>query len=88
MSHLSLCCVCGGTGKVEVKEPYIRCAHCRGTGAIKTLTCTVCRGKGVIPPVKEPNRVCERCGGTGDDASIPSMDCLACRGRGRVAWEC
>lgn len=85
MSRLSLCCVCGGTGKVEVSVPYIRCAHCRGTGSIKTLTCTVCRGKGVIPPVDEPNQVCEVCGGTGDDPSIYAMDCLACRGRGRVA---
>ena len=84
MSHLSTCCVCGGTGVVQVGAPYVRCAHCRGTGAIKTLTCTVCGGKGFVPSPVGPTATCPECQGTGDDASAPAMACLRCRGRGRV----
>ena len=84
MSHLSTCCVCGGTGVVQVGAPYVRCAHCRGTGAIKTLTCTVCGGKGLVPSPVGPTATCSECQGTGDDASAPAMACLRCRGRGRV----
>jgi len=84
MSHLSTCCVCGGRGVVQVRTPYMRCAHCRGTGAIKTLTCTVCGGKGFVPIPAGPTVVCPDCKGTGDDISAPAMACLKCRGRGRV----
>jgi DnaJ-class molecular chaperone len=82
MSSLSSCCVCGGRGTVIAPDPHTRCAHCRGTGAIKTLTCTVCRGKGVVPAIGEPKTVCPDCGGTGDDGSAPAMACLWCRGKG------
>jgi len=84
MSTLSTCCVCGGRKVVWVKAPYSPCAHCRGTGAVKTLTCTVCRGKGFVPDSSVPSIVCPECRGTGDDASAPAMACLKCRGRGRV----
>ena len=84
MSSLSTCCVCGGRGTVTVSTPHVRCAHCRGTGAIKTLTCTVCRGKGVIPVTDEPRISCSACGGSGDDGSAPAMACLRCHGRGWV----
>jgi len=69
---------------VEVGVPYLCCAHCRGTGAIKTLTCTVCRGKGFVAAAVGPTLVCPECQGTGDDSSAPAMDCLKCRGRGWV----
>jgi DnaJ-class molecular chaperone len=84
MSSLSLCCVCGGRGVVQVKTPYTHCAHCRGTGAIRTLTCTVCGGKGFLPASAGPTAVCTECLGTGDDASAPAMNCLTCRGWGWV----
>ena len=84
MSSLSLCCICGGRGVVRVNTPYTHCAHCRGTGAIKTLTCTVCGGKGFLPAAAGPIAVCLECRGTGDDASASAMDCLTCRGRGWV----
>ena len=48
MSSLSTCCVCGGNGKVLVPSPAVACAHCKGTGAVKTLTCTTCGGRGSI----------------------------------------
>ena len=84
MSALSRCSVCGGTGVVQVETPYEHCAHCKGTGAIKRLTCTVCRGKGFVAAATGPTAVCPDCGGTGDDASAPAMPCLKCRGGGWV----
>jgi len=85
MSRLSDCPVCLGKGVVQVPVPNVACAHCQGSGAIKRLTCTVCRGKGRIHAALEPTITCPDCQGTGDDNSAPAMDCLTCRGRGRVA---
>lgn len=84
MSSLSTCCVCGGSGKVRVQAPAIACAHCRGTGAVKTLTCTTCGGKGAVHRPSLPTVLCPVCQGSGDDASAPAMDCLQCRGTGRI----
>jgi DnaJ-class molecular chaperone len=84
MSALSTCCVCGGTGKVRSPSPAVACAHCQGTGAIKTLTCTTCGGKGSVSRPVLPPRPCPVCHGTGDDASAPAMACLKCRGRGYI----
>jgi len=85
MSSRSTCCICSGRKVVQVQAPYVRCAHCRGTGAIKTFPCTVCRGAGVNPAPAGPTMVCPKCRGTGDDTSAPAMDCLTCRGRGWVS---
>ena len=85
MSALSRCCVCGGSGTVRVRTPFVPCAHCQGTGSVKTLTCTVCKGKGVIPALVGPTQVCPTCGGTGDEHSAPALECLSCHGRGRVS---
>ncbi len=70
---------------MTVTVPYARCAHCRGSGAVKTLTCTVCGGKGLVAAAVGPTAVCPDCRGTGDDAAAPAMDCLKCRGRGWVS---
>ncbi|MBI4643488.1 MAG: hypothetical protein HY790_04210 [Deltaproteobacteria bacterium] len=86
MSWLSTCCVCGGRGVVQVPAPHGRCAHCRGTGAVKTFTCTVCRGTGFVSLIPGPLRVCPECRGTGDDASS-ALACTICRGRGWVTLE-
>ena len=86
MSWLSTCCVCGGRGRVRVAAPYQRCAHCRGTGAIKTFTCTVCRGTGYVPMLPGPLRACPECRGTGDEAAS-ALACMVCRGRGWVPRE-
>ncbi len=85
LSRLSTCCVCGGRGLVSVPAPYMRCAHCRGTGAVKTLTCTVCGGKGFVAEVPGPTRQCPECAGTGDDGSASAMACLRCRGLGLIS---
>jgi DnaJ-class molecular chaperone len=85
MSYLSTCCVCGGRGIVTTSSPYSRCAHCSGTGAVKTLTCTACMGKGVLPITTEDTRICPVCCGSGDDPSASAMYCLCCRGRGYVS---
>ena len=87
MSYLSTCCVCGGRGIVTVSSPYSRCAHCSGTGAIKTLTCTACMGKGVLPIVANDTHKCPTCHGDGDDHSASAMYCLRCRGRGYVSLK-
>lgn len=84
MSSRSICCVCGGSGKVQVRAPRIPCAHCRGTGATKTLTCTTCGGKGSVSRPALPLISCPACYGTGDDASASAMACLRCHGRGCV----
>jgi len=82
MSSFSTCCVCGGSGKVLVKAPAVACAHCRGTGAVKTLTCTTCGGRGSVHLPSLPTVSCSLCKGSGDDASAPAMACLTCRGTG------
>jgi DnaJ-class molecular chaperone len=82
MSSLSTCCVCGGPGRVVAPAPHTRCAHCAGTGAIKTFTCTVCGGRGVVAAAEGPTMSCPQCRGSGDDASAPALACLRCRGRG------
>lgn len=84
MSWLSTCCVCGGRGMVRVRAPSRPCAHCGGTGAIKTFTCTVCGGRGFLPDPVGPATWCPECRGTGDDAGAPAMACLTCRGQGWV----
>jgi DnaJ-class molecular chaperone len=83
MSWLSTCCVCGGRGVVQVPASHRRCAHCRGTGAIKTFTCTVCRGTGYVPLIPGPLQKCPECRGSGDDA-VSALACMTCRGRGWV----
>lgn len=85
MSWISTCCVCGGKGSVNVRTPYAPCAHCNGTGAVKTFVCTSCMGKGYIPLPRGPISICPDCRGSGDDGSAPGMACLRCRGRGFVS---
>lgn len=84
MSYLSKCCVCWGSGVVTIQSPHIKCAHCRGTGAVKTLTCTACMGKGVLPIAADNTRPCPTCYGSGDDLSSTAMYCLHCRGKGVI----
>lgn len=85
LSELSICQVCSGTGRVEVAQPRIRCACCKGTGVYPhnaRVTCTVCKGKGMVQ-VPEGSEKCLRCRGTGRtvDSGLP---CIQCGGRGVV----
>jgi len=66
------------------------CAFCSGKGKdpfgimSRLSDCPVCLGKGEVQmPV--PHVACAHCQGSGDDNAAPAMDCLPCRGRGRVA---
>ncbi len=83
MSWLSNCCVCGGRGVVPVPAVHRRCAHCGGSGAIKTFTCTVCRGTGYVPLTSGPHEDCPECRGSGSETSS-ALACLTCRGWGWV----
>ena len=85
-SHLSTCCICGGSGTGRVEEPYVQCAYCRGTGAHphSRLTCTASGGAGVSP-VEAPHRQCPDCSGIGVDLdSEPGLYCLTCHGAGTI----
>ncbi len=86
LSELAICQVCGGRGKVEVKEPAIKCVYCKGTGVYPhngRVTCTVCNGKGSVT-VKAPTEKCSKCKGTGRaiDSGLP---CIKCGGKGVVS---
>lgn len=87
MSRLSDYQVCLFKGVAQVQLPYVTCARCQGSGAIKRLSCTVCRGKGRFPAAVGPTIICPDCQGTDDVNSAPAMDCLICRGRGRIAAQ-
>lgn len=86
MSWISTCCVCSGKGVVQVLAPNRPCAHCQGTGAVKTFTCTVCHGTGYVSLSQGPVGQCPECRGSGDDASS-ALACLICRGKGWVPLE-
>ena len=65
LSELATCQVCGGTGKVEVVEPAIKCVFCKATGVYPRnarVTCTVCNGKGMVT-VKGATEECSKCKG-------------------------
>ena len=85
LSKMSLCPVCGGKGKVEIVQPWRRCAFCGGTGAHPDtrLTCTVCMGRGRVTVV-EPASDCPVCEGSGKAETGSNMPCSHCRGIGAV----
>ena len=87
MSWLSTCAVCGGGGLVMVPGARRRCAHCEGSGAIKTFTCTVCRGTGFVSEIRGLLQICPECRGMGSEGSCSALACLTCRGRGVVPRE-
>jgi DnaJ-class molecular chaperone len=82
LSAMSACPVCLGAGKVDVPAPSVPCAHCRGAGAVKALTCTACSGLGRLPADPKAVGICKVCQGSGDDAGLPALPCPQCGGRG------
>jgi len=64
----------------------VTCALCRGTGkhAMRRLTCTTCKGKGVVT-VPEQRQTCPACGGTGRAGIEYDLACTTCSGKGMVA---
>ncbi len=87
MSALSRCGVCGGRAVTTVSVPYMRCAHCGGRGSVKTFSCTVCHGRGVVSAMEGPTVLCPDCRGSGDDASDSALECLTCHGRGVILTD-
>ena len=86
LSKLSTCQVCGGKGEVEVYEPAIICAYCKGTGVYPLgarVTCTVCNGKGSVT-IKGPTEECPKCKGTGKEIDS-GLSCIKCGGKGVVS---
>jgi DnaJ-class molecular chaperone len=86
LSPPSACQVCLGRGVVDVPEPRVPCAYCRGLGIAPhtRLTCSSCGGRGA-QTVREPHATCHRCGGDGaDPASERGLSCLDCHGAGVV----
>jgi DnaJ-class molecular chaperone len=85
LSKLANCQVCGGKGKVEVIEPAIKCAFCKGTGIYPRdgrVTCTVCNGKGMVT-VKGETEGCPKCKGSGQEIES-GLPCIKCGGKGVV----
>ena len=84
MSKEASCQVCGGRGRVAVAQPYVKCAHCQGTGVSPNSrnVCTVCNGRGVVSVV-DGKKVCSECGGSGS-AKESNLPCLKCGGKGVV----
>ena len=84
LSSISTCAVCGGKGKVNVEEPYTRCAFCHRTGVYPNtrLSCTVCTGKGVVT-FREPKKTCPDCKGTGREHTT-NLPCIKCGGIGVI----
>ncbi len=86
LSEHATCQVCGGAGKVEVKEPVINCVYCKGSGVYHNtrITCTVCNGKGMVTTPKGETISCPECNGTGV-AVDSGMPCLKCKGKGVIS---
>jgi len=81
------CPACGGKRKVQVQTPYYQCGFCGGTGASGSMTCTICKGKGVVT-FAGPAQVCPACGGHGRDMGSPlRLSCPVCGGKGIIAAD-
>lgn len=54
--HLS-CIVCGGSGRITIKQPYTICKECGGLGkkAGANLYCLLCHGKGFVEESRYPS---------------------------------
>ena len=85
LSKLATCQVCGGLGKVEVREPFTRCVYCQGSGIHPygvRISCYVCDGKGMVTFIKRGKaKKCPDCEGTGR-APESKLPCLTCDGKG------
>lgn len=70
-SKLSACQVCLGKGNITIADiPHQTCTACRGTGifAHHRLSCSVCKGRGVMPKDGRKGRQ-----GLGTDTGLPEI---------------
>ena len=85
-SVLSDCPACGGVGTVRVRQPYVTCRACNGTGVqpFTRVPCLACGGKGVSH-VEEPTETCPVCRGKGVNGL--HLYCLRCHGAGMISKQ-
>ena len=90
LSPLSICQVCGGVGKHTLLLPIAACAYCHGSGVHphSRLTCTTCKGVGMVH-IPEDAVQCPACKGTGQMAASTwpesLLSCGYCGGKGMVS---
>ena len=95
LSKVSDCPVCKGHKSVQVETPVVACLYCKGTGRQRhtRLTCSACRGAGVITLPGSPGRrrgkpgptaACVQCDGSGREPEA-DLPCSRCKGAGLVA---
>jgi DnaJ-class molecular chaperone len=83
----SNCPVCLGKRTVSLPGLAVICAYCNGEGRAhlnRDLTCSVCKGKGVVPIESEHIEICSICKGLGRERGS-GMPCLTCKGKGVIA---
>ena len=81
----SVCSVCKGKKRIQLKPPVVKCASCKGRGEEKprtNITCTPCRGKGYVS-ITEPVEVCPICNGVGRTRGS-NLACVQCKGVGVI----
>jgi DnaJ-class molecular chaperone len=87
LSPISVCQVCGGTGRHCLKGPTVPCPFCGGRGVHphSRLTCTVCKGIGALTRTANVH-TCPECKGSGRGANAGWPDsplpCSRCGGKG------
>ncbi len=82
------CQVCAGRGRVSIaifEDKLVECRYCRGSGKhpFTRMTCTSCKGKGVLLLDKMITEVCPECNSSG---AAPQRDlpCSRCGGSGII----
>lgn len=85
------CQVCEGRGRVSIavfEDKLVECRYCRGTGKhpFTRMTCSACKGKGVIIADKKSTETCPECKGTGSTFQ-KNLPCSRCGGTGTIVPE-
>ena len=82
------CQVCLGAGRVSIalfEDKLVKCRYCRGTGKhpFTRMTCSSCRGRGVLLVNKRAEEVCPECQGRGATFQ-KNLPCAKCGGSGMI----
>jgi len=76
-------------GTVRVAAPAVICAYCNGEGRAnlnRDISCSVCKGKGVVTIECKEIQNCTACKGTGKECNS-GLPCLTCKGKGVVTKQ-